>query len=70
MFEPFVQGDSSTTRTQGGTGLGLAITRRMVELLNGKVTVRSAEGEGSVFTVELPFTREERIEASSRAVGD
>jgi signal transduction histidine kinase len=58
VFEPFTQGDASTTRTHGGTGLGLAITRRLVELLDGSASLESSASEGAVFTVELPLTPE------------
>ena len=54
IFQPFTQADSSTSRRFGGTGLGLALTRRLVSLLGGEITVRSASGLGSAFTIRIP----------------
>ncbi len=54
LFQDFTQADASTTRKFGGTGLGLALTRRFCQMMGGDVTVQSAPGEGSVFTIKLP----------------
>ncbi len=56
LFRRFQQADASTTRRFGGTGLGLALSRAFAVLLGGEVTVSSAPGEGSTFTVRLPAT--------------
>ena len=55
IFESFSQADASVTRKYGGSGLGLTIVKQMVELQNGKITVRSEEQKGSTFIVLIPY---------------
>jgi PAS domain S-box-containing protein len=67
IFDSFRQQDGQSTRKYGGTGLGLTITKRLVEMMNGQISLKSTLGKGSVFeiilqNVEVPATNANQIE--------
>ena len=55
VFEPFVQGDQTLSRSYGGTGLGLSICRQLAKMMNGTLTLKSTIGQGSTFTLAIPL---------------
>ncbi len=56
IFEAFIQGDTSSTRSSGGTGLGLAISSRLVEMMGGHLDLQSEMGKGSTFWFDVPLS--------------
>lgn len=57
IFDVFTQADTNTTRKYGGTGLGLAICKKLLQLQNSKLVVKSELGVGSIFSFELTFNK-------------
>jgi two-component system chemotaxis sensor kinase CheA len=80
IFEEFRQSDSSKSRRRGGTGLGLAISKKLTEILDGNLSVKSELNQGSSFTFSIPFNhvksiyneeqieRDENIEVSGNEI--
>ncbi len=55
IFDSFSQAESDTTRKYGGTGLGLSIAKKLIEKQNGQINVESKLGEGTQFTIQIPY---------------
>ncbi|MFD1094800.1 hybrid sensor histidine kinase/response regulator [Salegentibacter chungangensis] len=67
IFEEFSQENSKIEKTYGGTGLGLSITKRITELLKGKIELKSEQGKGSEFIVSLPVEKPAKNEEKPKA---
>ncbi|RDY59770.1 ATP-binding protein [Flagellimonas nanhaiensis] len=59
IFNPFIQADAGINRKFGGTGLGLTITKKLVEILKGKIEVKSQVEKGTSFRIYLPYQQAE-----------
>jgi signal transduction histidine kinase/CheY-like chemotaxis protein len=70
LFQPFVQGDDSISRSHGGAGVGLTLVRRHAALMGGDVVARARPGEGSTFTLRLPLFETDRTPAADLARAD
>ncbi|MGZ3770021.1 MAG: ATP-binding protein [Bdellovibrio sp.] len=65
LFQPFTQADSSITRKFGGTGLGLSICKRLTNMMNGDIQVKSELNKGSVFSFTLDLPVKEDVKPSN-----
>lgn len=69
LFSPFQQADLSTTRKYGGTGLGLVICKRLVEMMQGELSVKSTEGKGTTFSFNIVLHPESEESLSASTIG-
>ena len=66
IFEKFTQAENEMTRKYGGAGLGLAISKKLVESMDGTISVESEPGRGATFSVMIPFKKSEQSEAKEQ----
>lgn len=66
VFEAFVQGDQTLSRSYGGTGLGLSICQQLAKMMNGTLTLKSKIGQGSTFVFTVPLRQNGEIVVSER----
>lgn len=68
IFEPFIQGDQTLSRSYGGTGLGLSICRQFATMMKGTLTLKSEMNVGSVFTFTVPLEQSRENAANTRDI--
>jgi signal transduction histidine kinase len=68
LFNPFEQADGSTTRNYGGTGLGLVISKNLVDMMGGKISLKSREGEGSIFSFTMRCKSKQTVDKINKEV--
>lgn len=71
IFEPFVQGDLGLSKKHAGTGLGLSICAQLANLMGGSISIRSIEGRGSTFTMQIPlkYVKDRPPSTASNSIG-
>lgn len=67
IFDPFIQVSNDTARKYGGTGLGLTITKKIIDIMNGEIKVKSKLDVGTKFIVNLPFAKGNSNSVSSKS---